>query len=127
MEAFPQLNSFLCDNSGLCQVDTQNPPVHTRNFERIVKTWWLIIYHSLESDIGSVCHDSVQCSAHMLSEMWAAIRQTLLIRPRIHPAFGYKLIFGCCAFRTPFSVAKFFTISTLSWGHNCSLRAAMKP
>jgi hypothetical protein len=28
MEVFPQLNCFLCDNSSLCQVDTQNQPVH---------------------------------------------------------------------------------------------------
>jgi hypothetical protein len=27
MEAFPNWSSFLCDNSSLCQVDTQNQPV----------------------------------------------------------------------------------------------------
>ena len=30
MEAFPQWSSFLCENSSLCQVDTQNQPVQSQ-------------------------------------------------------------------------------------------------
>jgi hypothetical protein len=35
MEAFPQEGSFLCDNSSLCQVGTQNQPVQVLFIENL--------------------------------------------------------------------------------------------
>ena len=110
MEALPYWSSFLCDNSSLCQVDTQNQPVHLPS----VVLWIKILKYGQPGQLSRAhmgsqrlklqpwgLHESVLGSQHKCYGCWLGVIMVLLtvgawtvLTP--FPAPGFLLLLLCC-------------------------------